>query len=78
MTGQPLPILGAAAALLAGAVAPIPELSLHHPGRLGGRADASWRHVEPHIFGSLLEGALGHDTQWALGAHYTYARISRR
>jgi hypothetical protein len=31
-----------------------------------------WRKVEPHIFGSLLEGALGHDAQWALGAHYTH------
>lgn len=40
---------------------------------LGAICDASWRHVEPHIFGSLLEGALGHDAQWALGAHYTYA-----
>jgi len=31
-----------------------------------------WRKVEPHIFGSLLEGALGKDAQWALGAHYTH------
>jgi hypothetical protein len=30
-----------------------------------------WQRVEPHIFGSLLEGSLGHDAQWALGAHYT-------
>jgi len=34
--------------------------------------EANWRYVEPHIFGSLLEGALGHDAQWALGAHYTH------
>jgi hypothetical protein len=27
-----------------------------------------WRKVEPHIFGSLLEAALGRDAQWALGA----------
>jgi len=27
--------------------------------------------VEPAIFGSLLEGALGRERQWALGAHYT-------
>jgi hypothetical protein len=31
-----------------------------------------WHRVEPHIFGSLLEGALGHDSQWELGAHYTH------
>ena len=31
-----------------------------------------WRMVEPHIFGSLLEGALGREAQWALGAHYTH------
>jgi hypothetical protein len=31
-----------------------------------------WRKVEPHIFGSLLEGALGRESQWALGAHYTH------
>jgi len=32
-----------------------------------------WKRVEPHIFGSLLEGALGRESQWALGAHYTHA-----
>ena len=32
----------------------------------------NWRLVEPAIFGSLLEGGLGHDKQWALGAHYTH------
>lgn len=31
-----------------------------------------WKRVEPHIFGSLLEGALGRESQWALGAHYTH------
>jgi hypothetical protein len=31
-----------------------------------------WRKVEPHIFGSLLEGALGREAQWSLGAHYTH------
>ena len=30
-----------------------------------------WNLVEPAIFGSLLEGALGKERQWALGAHYT-------
>ena len=28
--------------------------------------------MQPSIFGSLLEGGLGHDQQWALGAHYTH------
>lgn len=31
----------------------------------------NWRQVEPSIFGSLLQGALGKERQWALGAHYT-------
>ena len=31
-----------------------------------------WRKVEPHIFGSLLQGTLGQDAQHALGAHYTH------
>jgi hypothetical protein len=31
-----------------------------------------WRQVQPSIFGSLLEGGLGHDQQWRLGAHYTH------
>ncbi len=28
--------------------------------------------MQPSIFGSLLEGGLGHDQQWRLGAHYTH------
>lgn len=35
-------------------------------------SDFNWRAVEPAIFGSLLEGGLGKDRQWALGAHYTH------
>lgn len=35
-------------------------------------ADFNWREVQPQIFGSLLEGTLGHDKQWELGAHYTH------
>ncbi len=34
--------------------------------------DYDWRRVEPHIFGSLLEGALGPEAQGKLGAHYTH------
>ena len=31
----------------------------------------NWKRVEPSIFGSLLQGALGKERQWALGAHFT-------
>jgi hypothetical protein len=34
--------------------------------------DYDWRKVEPHIFGSLLEGVLGDEAQHAYGAHYTH------
>jgi len=39
---------------------------------LRAAGEFNWRQVEPQIFGSLLEGALGHDKQWELGAHYTH------
>lgn len=39
--------------------------------RLRAAANFDWTEVEPAIFGSLLEGALGADAQWKLGAHYT-------
>ena len=35
-------------------------------------AEFDWRKVDPTIFGSLMEGCLGHDRRWALGAHYTH------
>ncbi|MGC1871238.1 MAG: DNA methyltransferase [Acidobacteriaceae bacterium] len=34
-------------------------------------ADSQWRDVEPAIFGTLLERALGSQERHALGAHYT-------
>lgn len=34
--------------------------------------DFNWRNVQPAIFGGLLQGALGKERQWALGAHYTH------
>ncbi len=43
------------------------ELELLHAA-----AVFNWREVQPQIFGSLLEGGLGHDKQWELGAHYTH------
>lgn len=39
---------------------------------LRAAAAFNWRQVQPSIFGSLLEGGLGHDQQWRLGAHYTH------
>ncbi|MGD9571071.1 MAG: class I SAM-dependent DNA methyltransferase [Thermoleophilia bacterium] len=38
---------------------------------LRAAAGYDWTKVQPQIFGSLLEGGLGHDKQWLLGAHYT-------
>ncbi len=31
-----------------------------------------WRKVDPTIFGSLMEGVLGRERRWELGAHYTH------
>lgn len=45
----------------------VDELELLHKA-----ASFNWREVQPQIFGSLLEGTLGHDKQWELGAHYTH------
>lgn len=39
---------------------------------LGRAAEYDWRRVDPTIFGSLLEGVLGRDRRWELGAHYTH------
>lgn len=40
--------------------------------QLRAACEFNWKRVEPHIFGSLLEGALGRESQWILGAHYTH------
>lgn len=42
-----------------------------HIDELSAAARADWRHVEPSIFGTLLERALDPDERHALGAHYT-------
>ncbi|MFN8130240.1 MAG: type IIL restriction-modification enzyme MmeI [Solirubrobacteraceae bacterium] len=39
---------------------------------LRAACEQNWREVQPQIFGNLLEGALGHDRQWEVGAHYTH------
>ncbi len=40
--------------------------------QLAEAAKFDWRKVDPTIFGSLMEGCLGHDRRWELGAHYTH------
>lgn len=39
---------------------------------LRAAAQFDWRAVDPTIFGSLLEGVLGQERRWELGAHYTH------
>jgi hypothetical protein len=34
-------------------------------------SEYDWQWVNPTVFGSLMEGCLGHDHRWELGAHYT-------
>ena len=40
--------------------------------QLAEAARFDWKKVDPTIFGSLMEGCLGHDRRWELGAHYTH------
>lgn len=39
---------------------------------LAQAAEFDWSRVDPTIFGSLMEGVLGRDRRWELGAHYTH------
>ena len=39
---------------------------------LAQAAEHDWSKVDPTIFGSLMEGVIGHDRRWELGAHYTH------
>jgi hypothetical protein len=48
------------------------HLTTEELAQLREAANFQWRDVQPSIFGSLLEGGLGHERQWALGAHYTH------
>ncbi|MGH2944936.1 MAG: type IIL restriction-modification enzyme MmeI [Solirubrobacteraceae bacterium] len=43
------------------------HLDVDELDRLRRVAAFTWRQVQPQIFGSLLEGALGHEKQWELG-----------
>ncbi len=35
-------------------------------------SEFDWQRVDPTIFGSLMEGVLGRERRWELGAHYTH------
>lgn len=48
------------------------HLTVEELEHLREAARFQWREVQPSIFGSLLEGGLGHDQQWRLSAHYTH------
>lgn len=50
------------------------EIHLHRDELLVLRlaCEFDWRKVEPHVFGSLLQGTLGREARHALGAHYTH------
>jgi hypothetical protein len=39
---------------------------------LAKAATFDWRRVDPTIFGSLMEGLIGRDRRWEVGAHYTH------
>ncbi len=47
------------------------HLTVEELEHIRSAAAFQWRDVQPSIFGSLL-GALGHDQQWRLSAHYTH------
>lgn len=49
------------------------SLSLEPPqlAALTKAAEADWRHVDPHIFGSVFQGIMDDDERHASGAHYT-------
>ncbi len=48
------------------------ELDRHELDLLAQAAAYDWSKVDPTIFGSLMEGVLGRERRWELGAHYTH------
>ncbi len=50
------------------------KVTLNHDELLLLREAArfDWKNVDPTIFGSLMEGCLGKEQRWKLGAHYTH------
>jgi len=49
----------------------VPDMAPHWIDQLIQAADRDWKHVEPAIFGTLLERALDPKERHKLGAHYT-------
>jgi len=48
------------------------ELNRDELDLLARAAEYDWSQVDPTIFGSLLEGVIGRERRWELGAHYTH------
>jgi hypothetical protein len=48
------------------------DLNLEELMLLRSATEFDWRKVDPTIFGSLMEGVLGRERRWELGAHYTH------
>jgi len=48
------------------------ELNREELDLLASAAEYDWSQVDPTIFGSLLEGVIGRERRWELGAHYTH------
>ncbi|MEJ7629684.1 MAG: DNA methyltransferase [Nocardioidaceae bacterium] len=48
------------------------DLNVEELGLLREAAEFDWQRVDPTIFGSLMEGVLGRERRWELGAHYTH------
>ena len=48
------------------------DLSHQELALLARACEYDWSHVDPTIFGSLLEGIMGEERRFELGAHYTH------
>ncbi|MGI8881466.1 MAG: DNA methyltransferase [Jatrophihabitans sp.] len=48
------------------------DLTADELAMLARATEFDWRRVDPTIFGSLMEGVLGRERRWELGAHYTH------
>lgn len=48
------------------------DLNAAELAMLAQAAVFDWHRVDPTIFGSLMEGVLGRDRRWEIGAHYTH------
>lgn len=48
------------------------DLNTFELDSLAVAAEYDWSKVDPTIFGSLMEGVIGRERRWELGAHYTH------